>query len=287
MSTFLRILPVLVGVNLLSGCAVEQYGEDDVGEAESALLTTNTLTTNTLTTNTLTTNTLTTNTLTTNTLTTNTLTTNGAGAPVLQALSLSTPEGEANRAVFHYLVTCALDPSQSVTYSYTDAQGTAHTVTETGAIGLASYWATGPLDDQGKAYVSACIATRINYYGVTVDISLRADIDVLSANTTAYELGAYSYIEGAFWGNLFSDKPYLHSCYRDENVDHSRAAQRECAAGHVRDDGRIEECGAIHIVGSCTNVCRKLWKDGGYYTECGLDADPGTASGALITVGLR
>jgi hypothetical protein len=188
-----------------------------------------------------------------------------------------------------YAVGCALTPGESFAFSWTDTTGTVHAETYWGLLGLAPSWASGPLDAEGQRFVSACMAARTNYYGVPVEISVRADIDVLEQNTSAAELGAYSHIEGAFWGNLFAPAPYLRACYRAENVAHSRSMMRDCAAGHVNADGTIAQCGLLHSVGSCTTVCKKILKAGGYYTHCDAEAggDDDDAGDFFITVGLQ
>ena len=276
MTKFFRALSVVTGLSLVSGCAVEQPDvEEHVGETQGAIITDNSLVLNALVLNA----------LVLNALVLNALVLNGADAGVLTSLAEDASTGEANRQVLHYMVGCALTPSQSVTYTYTDATGL-HSVTERGAIGLAPQWATGRLDEAGKRLVSACLAARANYYGIPVDLSLRADVDVLEQNTSPYELGLYNRIEGAFWGNLFSETPYIRSCYKPENVAHSRAKLRDCAAGHLNADGSISECGMLQIVGPCTDVCRRLYKYGGYYTQCDVNSD-GDATDLLITVGLK
>jgi hypothetical protein len=159
MSTSCRLLAVpTVLCSLLTGCAVEQAERGDlVGSAEAELVTANTVTANTVTAN---------------TLVANTLTNSGIGGPVLTALQDTTPIGTNNRTIFHYIVTCALSPAQSVTYTWSDGQGT-YTVTEQGQLGLAPQWATGSLKRSGQQLVSGCIAARVNYFGVTVPISAR------------------------------------------------------------------------------------------------------------------
>jgi hypothetical protein len=274
MFTSYRVLAIPAVLQFLAGCVVEQSDPEDVGVAESAVLTTNTLTTNTLTTNT-----LTTNTLTTNTLTTNTLTTNGLGSQVVTALQDTTPVGAANRTVFHYLVTCALDPTQSVTYTWSDGEST-NTVTEVGQIGLAPQWATGPLRSWGQQLVSACVASRINYFGVTVPISVRNE--VLAPTTSSAELADYPFVEGAFWGNLFTSTPSLSSCYDPANVENSRSDQRECATGFLDANGQIDPCGLITLTGSCADECAWFDPVGQFYVGCGKDFTL-----AAITTGLQ
>jgi hypothetical protein len=268
-----RAVAVSAVLFLVSGCGAEQ-SDGELASATSAVESTNTLTVNTLTVNTLTVNTLTVNTLTVNSLTSGTL-----GSPVLTALQNTTPVGAANRTIFHYIVTCALDPSQSVTYSWSDGVNT-YTVTEVGQIGLAPRWATRSLESWGQQLVSACIGARVNYFGVTVPISVRNE--VLVPTTSSAELADYPYVEGAFWGNLFAPAPSLNSCYNPANVANSRADQRECATGYLDADGNVDPCGIITLTGSCDEQCWGFDATHQFYWGCGKDF-----SLAAITTGLQ
>ena len=163
---------------------------------------------------------------------------------------------------------CALRPDQYFRFTWTDAQGQTHHEDYPGLIGLAPQWAAGPLDELGKRMVSACLAARVNYYEVPVMISLRSERPPLKPAPKSTEIRDFPHVEGAFWGNLFTDQPYLNACYNDATVENSREWQRDCAAGHVGENGQIEECGVINIVGPCKYVCQPLKKDSDYYPQC-------------------
>ena len=263
MFTFNRAGCALGVLFLLSGCAGTEEGDGALGWAGDAVESTNTLTANTLTANT-----LTANTLTANTLTANTLTANGLSPVVVTALQDVTPVGAANRTVFHYLATCALTPAQSVTYTWSDGTNT-YTVTEVGQVGVAPQWATQSLDVNGQQLVSACVAARINYFGVTVPISERGFVESMLETTTQTELAQYPYVEGAFWGNLFAPTPTLASCYNPANVAHSRADQRDCATGYLDANGQLQSCGPIVLTGSCDAQCLFFDSRDQLYVGCG------------------
>jgi hypothetical protein len=178
-------------------------------------------------------------------------------------------------------VGCALNTSQSFSFSWTDTSGTVHAETYWGDLGLAPYWATGPLDESGQRIVSACLASRTNYFGVTVHISVRGNVKALRDGTSAAELAAYPYVEGAFWGNLFSSTPAIYACYNPATVANSRADQRDCATGYLSSTGQTLPCGPIQLTGSCDTQCDGFDTAGQYYTGCGHTATTGT-----ITVGL-
>jgi hypothetical protein len=262
-----------VALLLLSGCAVERAEPgEDVGSAAAATVTVNTVTVNTVTVNT-----VTVNTVTVNTLISNTLTDSGIEGRVLDALQDTTPVGVANRTIFHYIVTCALEPDQSVTYTWADDAGT-YTVTEQGQIGLAPTWSDEPLRDRGQQLVSGCIAARVNYFGVTVPISVRNE--VLAESTGSDELSEFPHVEGAFWGNLFVPNPRLYACYDPRNVANSRADQRECASGYPEGNGHVVPCGPITLTVPCDPELLDPW--GQFYWACGDDY-----SLNAITVGLQ
>jgi hypothetical protein len=275
MNTARALFVVPVAVVALSGCTTE-VGDEAVGTAESAALSGNALSGNALSGNALSGNALSGNALSGNALSGNALT----------AIQDPSASGDLNRQFLKYTVGCAFTPAQSFGFTWTDSTGTVHNEVYYGELGLAPTWSIQPLDDVGQHLVTACLGARTNYYGVHVSISLRDDVDILT--TTKDELSTYAYVEGAFWGNIFGSTPYVRSCYTSANVAHSRSDYRECAAGHVNTDGTISECPSIHIVGACTDVCKKLSKNGGYYTKCGdpsLPTDDDTQY--FLTVGLQ
>jgi hypothetical protein len=256
---------------LFAGC-IGEPDEVPTGEATSALLSANLLSANLLSANLLSANLLSANSLTSSPLSTQKLST-------LVQTALQDPALGANdRTLFHYIASCALDASQSVSYAWSDAAGT-HPVTEQGQVGLAPEWASRSLNRDGQQLVSACVASRVNYFGVSVSVSLRNE--VLAQETPKDELATYSHVEGAFWGNLFDAKPHLHSCYDPKNASHSLSAQRACATGYLDTaTGELHSCGMIQLTGPCDQ--QLLDPRGQFYWAAGND-DTMNA----ITVGLQ
>jgi hypothetical protein len=203
-----------------------------------------------------------------NALTANALTANALTANALAAIQDPNPGGELARDLLRYTVGCALSASQSFTFSWTDALGALHKETYPGLLGLASGWASGPLDKTGQQMVSACLAARTNWYGVSVTISVRSVEEPLRTMVRSSELAAYPNIEGAFWGNLFAPTPALYTCYNEQTAEYSRSLQRDCAAGHVDSQGGVETCGSITIVGRCQDACKAFATGGQFYPEC-------------------
>ena len=119
-----------------------------------------------------------------------------------------------------------------------------------GSVGVAASGAfAGAASQADKEIVSACLGARTNAKAIPVPISIRADGITALAVSTA-ERSAYTYGEGAFWGNLFtgtSGKPYLYACTRTAFTAGATTSQylaqgRTCTTGG---------CGVITSVGPC------------------------------------
>jgi hypothetical protein len=231
----------MVALFMSGACGVEDPG---IVNDENPLMSANGLTSNGLTSNGLTSNGLTSNGLTSNGLTSNGLTSNGL---VMTALRDKTATGDLTRIFFRYLISCALPVGKSVTYTWVDAAGMNRTEINPGSLGLAPGWATAPASDADKRWVSACLGARTNALGVNVPMSMRAK-GVAALAVTSSERTAYTYGEGAFWGNLFhSAGPYMYSCSRSAlnygsptSVD--SGSGRSCAT---------VGCGMIRSIGAC------------------------------------
>jgi hypothetical protein len=203
--------------------------------------------------------------------------------------SITDPDeaGDVSRMFLRYAVGCALTSQQSFSFSWTDSKRALHAESYPGLIGLAPSWATAPLDAPGQRWVSACIAARTNYYGVSVNISARGFHDAIKQSGILEKL-TFPKEEGVFWGNLFSSKPFVRSCHYAPNVDHSRALLRECAAGHVGAGG-VESCGMIARVGSCDSMCDSLDPGNLFHARCAIDPAVSLANktAEVITVFLQ
>jgi hypothetical protein len=271
------LLSALLGFSA-SGCltaVADDEAVDMVDGLESALEGPNALTPNALTPNA-----LTPNALTPNALTPNALTPNALSPSALAAIQAPTQEGALSRQLLKYTVGCALDPVQSFTFSWTDSKKKVHTETYSGILGLAPSWATQPLTGAAQAWVSACLASRVNWYGISVTISSRGSHPGLNKSGSS-ELTTFGMAEGAFWGNLFSSTPYVFACHYSPNRDYSRSQSRDCAAGHLNPNGSLVECGIVDIAGACESLCQPLTNSGQYYPTCvGPDGMP---SSAVIT----
>ncbi|WP_437730701.1 hypothetical protein [Sorangium sp. So ce1335] len=196
-------------------------------------------------------------------------------------------DGALSRELLRYVVSCALRPDQSFSFTWTDSGGVAHAETYPGHLGIADWWAYGPLTDPFyQRWISACLASRTNWYGVSVNISLRGSQSPLASQWA--ERSAYTVREGAFWGNVFSSTPYLRACHAPSGAARARTLKRECAVGHLATDPATgatvtQPCGPIALVGSCDTICDRVPdQNGGYYSRC-LD-NPATSSTAYTEV---
>ena len=211
---------------LATGCMV---APDELGSSQSAVVASNALTPNALTGNALTANALTANALTANALTANGMT-----------------EGELSREMLRYIYSCALPATASMELII---DGTSYGMYY-GSLGLAPEWATSSCAEDCQGWVSACVLARVNYWGITDQISLRGSHPRLSLAPD--EATNFPVQEGKFWGNLFGKKPVLRDCSAQnlEDLDDDDALPlRACTYPS-------SPCG-ITSVGSCDDVSFK------------------------------
>jgi hypothetical protein len=206
-------------------------------------------------------------------------------ATAMLALQDPGSAGELSRQLLKYSVSCAFDPSQSFSFSWTDSAGTVHAEVYAGLLGLAADWATSPLSTTGAEWVSACLASRVNWYGVPVMISSRGTAPQLA--TTWTERVNYPKLEGAFFGNLFTATPTVYTCYTSYDIANSRSQERDCATGHLNSDGSVSSCGILQILGSCTDFCSTVQNSKQYYPSCFLiSGRQGTPTSSVVTTAL-
>jgi hypothetical protein len=200
----------------------------------------------------------------------------------LAALQDPSATGDLSRRLLSYTVGCAFDATQSFVLSWLDAEGVVQEQTYAGLIGLATDWADGALDEVGQQWVSACLLSRLNYFGVEVSLSSRGSAAALAC--TPDEVADYPNQEGAFWGKVFTSPPAEYACDDTPDDANSRSLQRVCAAGYVNPQGVTVGCGIVQRVGSCDAACAPLTGDGGqYHPSCGM----GSLTWQPITVFLK
>ena len=266
-STVIRLAAATfaLGSSLLAGCGVPP--EVEIGFRSSTLLDENALSPNALSPN---------------ALSPNALNPSALSPTSLSQLQLNTQDGINARQLLKYTVGCSYRPDQSYSYSWTDAQGTVHNETLWGILGLAPEWNTVPLSATKQGWVSACLASRCNYYGVTVMLSTRGDTNGLDwvDNT---EKNTWGNIEGAFWGNAFASPTRLYACYKTMNVAHSRAMNRVCSSG-LPSGQTTTECAGIKVLGDCDDLCTGVSATTGFYGSC---TGPDGTTSQVMTVFLQ
>jgi len=111
---------------------------------------------------------------------------------------------EPGRKFIQYLAECALCADVA---AYADVAGQHYEFP--GALGLAPQWLHRPLIEDEQRWVSACILARTNYFGVKVQISMRAEHSPCPElnTTTDQERREFTLHEGDFFGNLFAVTP--------------------------------------------------------------------------------
>jgi hypothetical protein len=150
--------------------------------------------------------------------------------------------------LLNYTVSCALNTDQSVTI-----QVSGQPVVLNGSLGLTPNWARQRIAAADQERVSACLAARLNFFGVHVEISIRGHA---LPHPSAEELADYTLQEGAYWGNIFKDdEPELFACTNKSNLANSYASLRFCSNGFPVPDGSTISCGLLRNVGSCDNWC--------------------------------
>jgi len=218
----------------LAGCLTGGLDSEDPGTStvEEAVTTANRLASNRLASN---------------RLASNRLASNSLSAAALTSSSLiETADG---REVFSYIVKCALPSTKSVTV--TDSHGTSYAFA--GEIGLAPAWQTTTPTVSERRWVTACVLARTNYYGVTVQLSMRGSHPALATNSA--ETAAFPAAEGAFYGDLFN--PIGQTWFACGSKKWTTAAladaQRSCT---VSPDGVTTMCGFTYtyLCGSAYDV---------------------------------
>ena len=218
----------------MAGCAVD-VGDVDTAVTDQAITSSNRLASNRLASN---------------RLASNRLASNSLGAAALSSGALvDTADG---REVLSYIVSCALPTGESVTVQ--DSTGTSHHFN--GSLGLAPSWATQVPSVEDRRWVTACLLARTNYYGVSVQLSMRGASDALATN--AGEEQAYARLEGAFYGDLFdaNAQSWFACGANNEPINDLRLCT-------ISADGATTQCGFTY-----TNLCPSSCDGDAPYTNC-------------------
>ena len=171
--------------------------------------------------------------------------------PVADLASVATPE---QRKDMKYLASCALGAD---TVLVAEVDGEVHEFP--GGIGLAPEWWRKPLTPAEERWVSACVLARTNFYGVPVNISMRAPFPSAAPGLDAGEdeTRTFTLEDGTFFGNIFSREATAYVCGPNDDAERQariRAHRRICALPlpqRLPDGRQVTACGFIYL-GPCT-----------------------------------
>lgn len=204
---------------------------------------------------------------------------------------LGTADG---REVYSYVISCALGEHTTIEADVAGAPDTAppdtiysckngHCVFK-GSIGLAEHWIDRPLTKNGQRWITACLLSRVNHFGVTEIFSMRGTAPSLSVSPKEAE--EYSLQEGAFYGNIFSedtDAPLDWNACRGKDKaatpNRGELAMRDCTEPDPNDPSHTV-CG-FKYAGDCGSIgafsprpaCAMFDSEDGTFGDC-LDAEP-------------
>lgn len=239
----------VIPVVFVSAMATACVSEADVNEAEESTRTQGVLEGNQIATNGIATNGVALNGIATNGIATNQISNNLY--LIASTNLLSTTEG---RDILKYVVSCAIPKGvtligehQSVTYEFD------------GDIGLAPAWIERGLRESEQRWVSACLISRVNRFGVPVSISIRGSHPALKVSVS--EARDYKVQEGAFFGNVFRavDEPIIWNACRGEGQaagDSGTLDLRDCAEPDPANPGQTL-CG-FKYAGDCADWTRPV-----------------------------
>lgn len=163
------------------------------------------------------------------------------------------------RSLLKYISTCALPKDQELVVDFEDER-----YYFPGLLGLAPEWAEDKCDTSCQKWMSACLLAHTNPRGENVGISLRGAHEELTASKGEKE--KYSFEEGSFYGQLFSEEIELFACVSDETMVQPLGAEglfsRQCSRG---------DCGAT-FMGQCgSKVIAACATDEVPYKDCNTE----------------
>jgi len=196
------------------------------------------------------------------------------------------------RELLKYTVGCALRPTQAVVITWKDTCNNQNVDIWNGSLSLAPEWINNNLSMEEHGWLHACLASRVNYYGIRVELSMRGPNPLLDS-VGVVEASTFTTVEGAFWSETVNGtnglEAFLYSCYQDKaNDDRSlaRSVHRDCAAGHLvsNTSTAVVPCGPIQLVGPCSRACQN-WNNVSYWNQCRYNEDAPWAQ-QVITISL-
>jgi len=242
------LLATSVLLSLACGPGWEPPSTVDTATHEDELVADNGLTANGLVTNG-----LVTNGLVTNGLVTNGLVTNGLQAVVFTNWFNANPTDYSD-SVMHYVVTCALPSSSSLTWT-NPLTGVRYTWP--GLLGLTPNWAAGkPATETEQQLISACLAAHVNKFGMHVQLSINGRD--ANGHQIAFdqkkEPKQFEVTEACFFGNLFTGEGVFAANDRT-TLSTAESTTRACGLSSQA-SGVSTECAPLVHVGMCKDFCQ-------------------------------
>jgi hypothetical protein len=156
-------------------------------------------------------------------------------------------EDPGARQLFSFVVGCALPADAHI-----DLEIGGVDYGFDGSAGLAPQWGEegGSCDSSCRAWVSACVISRVNYLGEHVIISLRGEHDALYASPS--EQAEYPNIEATYYGDLFVSPPKIFACLPPGKTQIPRVCGPD-----------VNNC-VIVPQGECEDLCKNVTDDGAY-----------------------
>ena len=146
------------------------------------------------------------------------------------------------RSYLEYIAACALDSTQSVS---------ANGYTFVGAYGLATGWTSGALSASDRRWVSACVLARVNFFGVTLPISMRGSHAALALD--AGESG-YTVQEGAYYGDIFGGSDIRRACIGADKLATPTVGNLTYRVCTVNAGNGVTSCSFAYD-GECASTC--------------------------------
>ncbi len=194
-NAFRVVATTFLVLSLNGACLMVDFTEDDMGSAESALVSDNRIILNRIILNNLAVERMTLDGLSLGRLSSSRLSAN----PEILGHLVDSEEGIE---FLEYFTMCALPEGLELVVLADDGETPLYMFP--GLIGMAPQWENRAPTLSEQRWVTSCLLSRVNLYGITVPVSIRGQHDALG--TTADERGQYIDLEGAFFGNIFQDR---------------------------------------------------------------------------------
>ena len=148
-----------------------------------------------------------------------------------------------------YAVQCALPAGDSLSTMHEGAP-----LVLEGSLGLAPEWKHQALPAAAQRWLTACILSRINAFGVPVEIDMRGEHPALRS-LTPEETHDYTFQEGAFYGNFFADPPAIYVC-RGHGGERAAPTKKLRVCTEPLTTPQASRCG-MELTGECADVCEE------------------------------